>query len=86
MDHGACASDVARPQDVLHIHMEERIMPKKEDDRKGQPEVTWQDQLAQAGEQTPQDKAWKKVRKSDAKDLKTAMERQRAARLARDAK
>jgi hypothetical protein len=61
-------------------------MPKKDDDQKGQPEVTWQDQLAQAAEQSPPDKEWKKVRKSDRKDLKTAMERQRAARLARDAK
>jgi hypothetical protein len=61
-------------------------MPKKEDEPKGPPEVTWQDQLAQAGEQTPSDKEWKKVRKSDRKDMKTAMERQRAARLARDAK
>jgi hypothetical protein len=61
-------------------------MPKKEEDPKGQPEVTWQDQLAQEGEQTPSDKEWKKVRKSDRKDLKTAMERQRAARLARDTK
>ncbi len=61
-------------------------MPRKEDDQKGQPEVTWQDRLAQAGEQPPPDKEWKKVPKSDRKDLKTAMERQRAARLARDAK
>jgi hypothetical protein len=61
-------------------------MPRKEDDTKGPPEVAWQDQLAQAGEQSPADKEWKKVRKSGRKDLKTAMERQRAARLARDAK
>lgn len=60
-------------------------MPRKEDD-KGPPEVTWQDRLAQAGEPSPSDKEWKKVRKADRKDLKTAMERQRAARLARDAK
>ena len=67
--------------------VKDRVMPRKEDDLKGTPEVTWQDQLAQAGEQPPpSDKDWKKVRKSDRKDLKTAMERQRAARLARDAK
>lgn len=69
------------------IRMEDRVMPGKEDDRKGQPEVSWQDQLAQAGEQkSSSDKAWKKVRKADRKDMQSAIERQRAARLARDAK
>ena len=60
-------------------------MPKKDDGPKA-PEVTWQDQLAQASEQTAPDTEWKKVRKADRKDQKTLMERQRAARLARDAK
>jgi len=65
---------------------EDIVMPKKDGAPEGAPEVTWQDQLAQAGAEPPADKEWKKVRKSDRKDLKTAMERQRAARLARDAK
>ena len=60
-------------------------MPKKDDGPKP-PEVAWQDRLAQAAEQPASDKEWKKVRKSDRKDQKTLMERQRAARLARDAK
>jgi hypothetical protein len=61
-------------------------MPKKDDGPKA-PEVTWQDELAQASERAPTgEKEWKKVRKADRKDQKTLMERQRAARLARDAK
>ena len=47
-------------------------MPKKEDEPKGPLEVTWQDQLAQAGEQSPADKEWKKVRKSDRKETRNS--------------
>ena len=61
-------------------------MPPKKKDGNEPPEVTWQDRLAQESEPPAADKEWKKVRKSDTKDLKSAMERQRAARLARDAK
>ncbi len=60
-------------------------MPKKDDGPKA-PEVTWQDQLAQGADQPAPDKEWKKVRKAARNDQKSLMERQRAARLARDAK
>jgi hypothetical protein len=62
-------------------------MPENGDKTKAPAGVSWQDQLAQANEApSAADTAWKKVRKSERKDAQSALERQRAARLARDAK
>jgi hypothetical protein len=39
---------------------EDIVMPKKDGAPDGAPEVTWQDQLAQAGAEPPADKEWKR--------------------------